>query len=76
MMGYHADGICHNSEPGTYGHECGKPAVWLGTKENGWQCGFCDHCRHHGFEAKDMMTWEPMPRIQYFNGAEAFSDEK
>ena len=28
---YATDGKCHNAEPGTYGHECGKPAAWIGT---------------------------------------------
>jgi hypothetical protein len=31
-MSYATDGKCHNAQPGTYGHECGKPAEWLGTK--------------------------------------------
>lgn len=44
------DGKCHNSEPGTFNHECGKPAVWLGTKASGFQSGFCDDCRRHGYE--------------------------
>ena len=29
---YATDGKCHNAEPGTYGHECGKPATWIGGK--------------------------------------------
>ena len=27
---YATDGLCHNANRGTYGHECGKPAEWLG----------------------------------------------
>jgi len=50
MNSYATDGVCHNAEPGTFGHECGKPAVWLGTKDNGFQSGFCDRCRHEGWE--------------------------
>lgn len=28
------DGRCHNTEPGTYGHECGQPATWIGIKND------------------------------------------
>lgn len=49
---YATDGKCHNSEPGTYGHECGKPAQWIGTDYKGFRCGFCDQCKRHGTEAK------------------------
>jgi hypothetical protein len=56
-MNYATDGICHNSEPGTFNHECGKPAVWIGTSARGFRCGFCDDCKLHGFEASGH-TWE------------------
>lgn len=58
-MTYADDGKCHNAEPGTYGHECSKPAQWLGIKPNGYRSGFCDHCRRHGYEAKDYTDWRP-----------------
>ena len=58
-MTYATDGKCHNAQPGTYGHECGKPAHWLGTKPNGYQCGFCDHCKTHGHEAREYNHWQP-----------------
>jgi hypothetical protein len=51
-MTYATDGKCHNAELGTYGHECGKPAMWLATKPNGFQSGFCDACRYDGYEAR------------------------
>lgn len=57
-MSYATDGRCHNAELGTYGHECGKPAVWIGTKASGWQCGFCDQCKRYGYEARAMVAWE------------------
>ena len=57
-MSYATDGKCHNAEPGTYGHECGKPATWIGTKSNGYRSGFCDHCKEHGWEASDFVKWE------------------
>ncbi len=60
-MSYATDGLCHNAEPNTYGHECGKPAVWIGTtKLRGFRAGFCDECKRLGFEAKDIATWEPL----------------
>lgn len=57
-MSYATDGLCHNSEPGTFNHECGKPAVFIGTKENGFRSGFCAHCKEHGWEARAYTKWE------------------
>jgi len=59
-MSYENDGKCHNAEPGTLGHECGKPAVWLGTSATGFRSGFCDDCKRRGWEAKGQ-TWTPHP---------------
>lgn len=58
---YATDGRCHNAQRGTYGHECGEPAVWLGTKASGFQSGFCDRCRTHGDEATGFVAWERHP---------------
>lgn len=55
---YGCDGLCHNAQIGTFGHECGKPATRIGTKANGWQSGFCDHCKEHGDERFGFITWE------------------
>ena len=50
---YATDGKCHNAERGTYGHECGKPATWLGTdQKSGFISGFCDACKTNGYEAR------------------------
>lgn len=49
---YGKDGLCHNSEAGAFGHECGKPATWIGIMRNGWKSGFCDECKEHGHERK------------------------
>ena len=57
-MSYATDGHCHNVEPGTDGHECGKPAQWLGTTGTGYQSLFCDHCRQHGYEARTIKRWQ------------------
>lgn len=54
---YATDGRCHNANVGTYGHECGKPATWIGTKANGFQCGFCNHCKQHGDENYGYVSW-------------------
>ena len=56
-------GVCQNAEPGTYGHECGKPAVWAGEKpskdtEAGvWLGCYCDDCKQHGYEARTVQRW-------------------
>lgn len=63
---YALDGKCHNAEPGTYGHECGKPATWLGVKTNGFASGFCDHCKEHGWEAKPFTKWTQLPKPSEF----------
>lgn len=55
---YASDGKCHNANTGTYGHECGKPATWIGEKANGWRSGFCDKCKESGDEARPMVKWE------------------
>lgn len=60
-MSYATDGKCHNAQPGTFGHECGKPAQWLGTKTNGYQSGFCNHCKQHGYEAREFTQWQAHP---------------
>ena len=62
-MLYATDGQCHNAEPGTYGHECGKPATWLGTDRNGFVSGFCDDCRQHGWERTSKVAWIRLPAI-------------
>ena len=54
---YATDGRCHNAEPGTYGHECGKPAVWIGTSPSGFRSGFCQRCRDTGYEARSFTDW-------------------
>ena len=54
---YATDGKCHNANRGTYGHECGKPAVWIGIKASGFTSGFCAHCRQYGDEAQGMSEW-------------------
>lgn len=60
---YAVDGLCHNAEPGTYGHECGKPARWLGLSRSGMWSGFCDLCRKDGYEARGRTAWEVHPAI-------------
>ena len=47
---YPRHGSCSNANQGTFGHECGKPAVWLGTTSTGFQSGRCARCRIEGDE--------------------------
>lgn len=55
---YATDGKCHNCEPGTFGHECGKPAIWLAMTHNGFVTGFCEGCKANGSDAKSKVRWE------------------
>lgn len=57
LRNYATDGKCHNAEPGTYGHECGKPAVWIGTDAKGFSSGFCDDCKLNGYERHQFTSW-------------------
>lgn len=57
---YATDGRCHNSNRGSFGHECGKPARWLGTGRNGFKSGYCDRCKQVGDEALRCVAWEPI----------------
>lgn len=60
-MSYATDGKCHNAQPGTFGHECGKPAAWVGETANGFRSGYCAHCKEHGWEARGVIHWMPCP---------------
>jgi hypothetical protein len=63
MNSYATDGRCHNAEPGTYGHECGKPAKWIGTSaKSGHVSGFCQDCKDRGYEARHYGQWKQAPR--------------
>lgn len=70
---YANDGKCHNAEPGTYGHECGKQAEWIGTHPNGFRSGFCNACKLEGYEAKPITQWERAP--QYMTPTQAEKNE-
>ena len=60
---YAVDGKCHNAEPGTYNHECGNPAEWLGVmrensrRQDASAMGFCAKCKETGYEAKHALRW-------------------
>lgn len=64
MSRYATDGKCHNSQPGTFNHECGKPATWIGTKAGGFSSGFCADCKEHGHEARVMARWETVEQYR------------
>lgn len=54
---------CMNAEPGTFGHECGKSAKWIGTKHSTITKGeffhatFCDECKECGWERHGVIEW-------------------
>jgi hypothetical protein len=55
---------CVNAQPGTYGHECGKPAAWIGTTAAGFAACFCSECKEGGFEAKNVVEWSRTPHSE------------
>jgi hypothetical protein len=57
-MSYDTDGKCHNANRGTFNHECGKPATWIGTRPDGYRSGFCDKCKESGDERHPFKQWE------------------
>jgi hypothetical protein len=59
---YAMDGLCHNAEHGTFNHECGKPATFIGTRADGFVSGFCDACKSNGWEAGRYVHWEKIRR--------------
>lgn len=59
-MTYATDGRCHNAEAGTFNHECGRPAAWIGRYPKGYESGFCDECKAHGREARGVVRWTPV----------------
>lgn len=64
MTNYTTDGRCHNTNRGTFGHECGKPARWIGITSRGFRSGYCDVCKNIGDEGLCCVTWEeivPLP---------------
>lgn len=53
--------FCINVEPGTFGHECGKPAVAIGQTLDGKEFCFCEDCRWNGHEGRKMERWWDIP---------------
>jgi hypothetical protein len=65
------DGKCHNAQSGTYGHECGKPATWIASRQaraipglnyypkpgDQFVTGFCDDCCENGHERHGFTSW-------------------
>jgi hypothetical protein len=73
-----AHGICRYSHPGTFGHECGKPATWAQHNPHPegsfWIGGYwharCDACRTYTGPDNDRMrrdTWEPYDSTKHRN---------
>ena len=55
--GFQEATMTRNNAHQAYGHECGKPAAWIGTNHKGFSSGFCDDCKRHGYEARDVIAW-------------------
>lgn len=68
---YATDGKCHNAQSGTFNHECGNPAEWIGTMAGGLSVGFCSWCKEHGDERHDVVKWEPARKHQFSSREEA-----
>lgn len=54
---------CTNAEPGTYGHECGEPARYIGTTGEGFAATFCAACKLAGHEARKFTDWHALPPL-------------
>lgn len=56
---------CGNSEPGTFNHECGAPATWVGlkkselTKSGIFYAAFCDMHKERGWDRSGVIEWRP-----------------
>ena len=54
---------CTNAEPGSYGHECGEPAGFIGSRADGGQACFCSACKERGLEARRYSDWQALPTM-------------
>lgn len=68
---YATDGKCHNAQRGTFNHECGAPATWIGTNGNAFASGFCDWCKEHG-DDRHGLRWERRADWEYRLSGAAF----
>ena len=65
---------CTNTEPGSYGHECGERAGFIGSGADGGQSCFCSACKAQGSEARRYSHWQAMSKkAQGDNAAEAIT---
>jgi hypothetical protein len=48
---------CINAEPGTFSHECGRQASWIGAASDGWEYCFCDRHKANGHDARHIVQW-------------------
>ena len=54
---------CINGEPGSFGHECGDPAGYIGLRPEGGHACFCSACKEHGAEARRYSHWQSLPMM-------------
>ncbi len=71
---YRADAQCNFAWPGTYGHECGDPAKWSGskpsdlTKSGIYHTRRCDKCKTiKGGENTGYSNWVPFNPLTHRN---------
>ncbi len=65
---------CSFAFPGTYGHECGRPAVVAGgrtsdmTTSGTYWAARCTECQgHKGGENTGIAAWEPLDLVRHAN---------
>lgn len=68
------NGRCTYAYPGTYGHECGRPAVFAGVKASEYTANGlyfahrCAECRDAtGRDNCGIRTWEPLDQTKHRN---------
>lgn len=55
---------CINSNPGTFGHECGRPATFIGVEpRTGARATFCDICAEDGVEGRRHFFEAALPPV-------------
>jgi hypothetical protein len=69
-----AHAFCQNAQMGTYGHECGAPAVWIASRQarampglnyhpkedEQFHMAFCQNCREYGHERHGFTSWREL----------------
>lgn len=69
-----ADNTCSFAQPGTFGHECGRPAVVAGSRPSDltttgtYWAARCAECQgYRGGENTGITQWEPLDLTRHRN---------